>query len=324
MIRSFNLTIIFLLIFFCLTSGQDAKPLIEVKSEVDTALITIGDRITYTITIDHIAGMRVEQPGAGVNLGQFEIKDYKIYDPEKKGDHGILKYEYVISVFDTGSFTIPAFPIAYFPEDSVSNYKIIEASPIPIYVESVIQDEAREMRDIKPPLAIPFSYTFIISIIAGGLLLAILIYLAIIFYKKRKKKGYLLKPPAPPRPAHEIALDALEKLLLKNLIEQGEIKHFYSEVSEIMRRYIENRFFINALEETSREILQDMQNEDVAVEQYEILQNFLHQSDFVKFAKYLPSSDENEAIINWARDFILSTQFKYEEEVIGTIVPKAS
>ena len=104
----------------------------------------------------------------------------------------------------------------------------------------------------------------------------------------------------------------------------SEIKLFYSEISEIIRRYLENRFFINALEETSTEILQEIKNEDVAEEQFKILQSFLHLSDFVKFAKYIPTSDENDEVVNWARDFILATQFKYEQELNGTMVPQAS
>jgi hypothetical protein len=73
---------ILLLLFFAqIGFGQDERPLIEVQSSVDTSLITIGDRIKYTVSIDHVEGMRVEQPGAGVNLGQFEIKNYNIIPP---------------------------------------------------------------------------------------------------------------------------------------------------------------------------------------------------------------------------------------------------
>jgi hypothetical protein len=268
--------------------------------------------------------MRIEQPGAGVHLGQFEIKDYRIYDPVKKEDRNILKYEYVISVFDTGSFTIPAFPVAYFPNDSLSDYKIIEASPIIIYVESVIDDETRELRDIKGPIDIPYNFLFLISIIIVALLIAAIIYFGFLFYKKRKERGYLIRPPEPPRPAHEIALESLDGLLLKNLIEQGEIKLFYSEISEIIRRYIENRFFISALEETSGEILQEVKNENLADEQFNNLKSFLELSDFVKFAKYIPMNDENEHAVHWAREFILETQIKYEQEAEREPIAKAS
>ena len=310
---------LFLVSLFQILWSQDSKPVIEVNSAVDTSVITIGDRITYTITINHIAGMRVEQPGAGVNLGQFEIKDYTIYDPEQKDGRIFLKYEYMISVFDTGSFTIPPFPIAYFPTDSISDYKIIEASPINIYVQSVINDEQRELRDIKPPLAIPYDYFSLFSILAAVILLSAIGYFGYMFYKRRKEKGYLLRPPEPPRPAHEVALQALETLMTQELIEKGAIKQFYSELSEIVRRYIENRFFVPALEETSTEILIEMRSQDLNGNSYDKLHDLLQISDLVKFAKYKPEDNEHENAITWARDFILETQIQYKSEKFETL-----
>jgi hypothetical protein len=164
----------------------------------------------------------------------------------------------------------------------------------------------------------------LISIIIIALLIAVIIYYGFIFYKKRKERGYLIRPPEPPRPAHDIALEALDGLLLKNLLEQGEIKLFYSEISEIIRRYIENRFFISALEETSREILQEIKNENLVEDQFNSLRKFLELSDFVKFAKYIPMNEENEHAIHWAREFIIETQIKYEQEAAREPIAKAS
>jgi hypothetical protein len=295
--------------------AQDTRPIIEVNSAVDTAVITIGDRIRYTLTIDHKSGMRVEQPGAGVNLGQFEIKDYKIYDPVKKDDHRVLKYEYVISVFDTGTFIIPPFPVAYFPTDSLGEYKIIEASPITIFVRSVIQDEKRELRDIRPPIEIPFNYWFLISMAAVVVFLCLAGYFGYIFYKRRQEQGYLFLPPAPPRPAHEIALAAIETLLVKGLLEKGDYKEFYSEISEIIRRYIEGRYFVQALEETSLEIMHDMRDQDISRELYQILGEFLELADLVKFAKYRPDDRENEMTIVQARRLVEETKVVLEPVV---------
>ena len=288
--------------------AQDTEPLIEVNSAVDTAVITIGDRIRYTLTIEHKTGMRVEQPGAGVNLGQFEIKDYKIYEPVRKDDHLFLKYEYVISVFDTGTFIIPPFPVAYFPTDSLGAYKIIEASPITIFVRSVIRDDKRELRDIRPPIEIPYNYWFLVSMLAVVLLLGLAGYFGYVFYKQRKEQGYVFRPPAPPRPAHEIALAEMEALLGRSLLEQGAYKEFYCEISEIIRRYIEGRYFVQALEETSLEIMQDMRDQDISEELYQLLREFLELADLVKFAKYRPDTRENETTILQARRLVEETK----------------
>ena len=299
--------IICFLFIYSFVFAQESIPVIEVSSSVDTALITIGDRIKYTIDIDHKSGMRVLQPGAGVNLGQFEIKDYKIHEPVTADDRVHLKYEYWISVFDTGRFVIPPFPVAYFPSDTTKDYKIIEASAINIYVESVLTDENKELRDVKSPVYIPFDYLSFSLVVIGALILAAMIFFGYKFYQKRKESGYLFIPPEPPRPAHEIALEALNALIAKDLLMQKEFKQYYIELSEIIRTYIEGRFFIKALEETSYEILNDIHQQEITEESYSALKELLELSDLVKFAKYLPIEAENANSEMLAREFIEGT-----------------
>ena len=160
----YQIKTLFILFIICIAAFADEqKSLIEINSAVDTSRITIGDRIKYEITINYSDSLEIEHPGAGINLGQFEIKDYKIYDPEEKENRVFQKYEYTISVFDTGSFTIPPFPIAYFPKDSMQNYKLIEASAITIYVESILGEGEQELKDVKAPIYIPFDYILLIS-----------------------------------------------------------------------------------------------------------------------------------------------------------------
>lgn len=294
--------------------AQELQPLIEVNSAVDTSRITIGDRITYTLSINHVDTMRVEKPGEGVNLGQFEIKDYKIYDPVREQGRVEEKFEYVISVFDTGTFVIPPFPVAYFPTDSLGDYKLIEANPITIFVESVIQDEERQLRDVSPPIDIPFDYFVLFTVLASVILIGMMVFFGYRLYKKRKETGYLIRPPEPPRPAHEIALEAIEALIKKDLIAEGLIKEFYIEISEIIRRYIEGRFFIPALEETSSEILRELKNQDIDEEIQIHAKEFLELSDLVKFAKYKPVDEENQKIISLSKEFIEATMVIYEIE----------
>jgi len=295
----------------------DEKPLIEVTSAVDTSRITIGDRITYTITIDHVDTMRVERPGEGVNLGQFEIKDYKIHDPVHADGRIKQQFDYVISVFDTGAFVIPPFPVAYFPTDSLSDYRLIEASPVTIYVESVIQDEERQLREVKPPIDIPYNYLALLSLIAAVVLTAVLLFIGYRLYKKRKESGYLIRAPEPARPAHEIALSALDNLLAKNLLADGLTKQFYSELSELIRRYIEGRYYVRALEETSTEILAQMKDQELNEMSFTWLQNLLQLADLVKFAKYQPAEEENHESPQWARSFIDETKIIYEPVTIS-------
>lgn len=299
-----------LALFLCSARAQE-RPLIEVRSVVDTAEITIGDRILYSIIIDRQKDLSIVKPGEGLNLGMFEIKEYNFHEPRLQDDRIIERYDFNISVYDTGRFTIPPFPVAWFSGDS-SKANIIEAPPIDIFVKSVISgDEAPELKDIKPPLQIPFNYMFWITMGIIVLLLAVIGYLSYRIWKRRKEKGYLFVPPAPPRPAHEVALEELQKLFSGGLLAEGRVKEFFILLSQIIRTYIEGRYYVSALEETSDEILNDMKSRLEKNELLNDLRNILLVADLVKFAKHRPGQDEIEQIKNQAINFVNDTKIIY-------------
>lgn len=308
--------LLLVLAFISVTSAQNS--LIEINSKVDTSRISIGDRIKYVVTIDYSDSLEIEHPGVGINLGQFEIKDYKIHEAEKKDDRIFQKYEYTISVFDTGSFTIPPFPIAYFPKDSIQNYKLIEASAINIYVESILGEGEQELKDVKAPIYIPFDYVLLISVIAIVLLLALGGYFGYRFYKAKKEEGFSLIPQKPKKPAHEIALEAYKKLQNKDLLNKGLLKEYYTKCSEILRKYLEDRYFIVALEETTGEILRDMKSQEIKKDYTDNLKQILELSDFVKFAKYVPDKDENNTILGNCIDFVENTKIEFIQKIEKT------
>ncbi len=303
-------------LLLALTWAQTENPsLIEVKAQVDTATITIGDHILYSIIIDRQKDVRIIEPGQGINLGMFEIKDYKFHEPLKKGDHVIQRYDYVISVYDTGKFTIPPYPLAYFPSDSSTKPAIIEAPAIDIYVKSVLKgEEAPELKDIKPPLDIPFNYRFWGMVAAAVLIFGILLYLAYRLWKRKQEKGYVFTPPPPAPPAHEVALNALQELFSSDLLEREQFKEFFSRLSEIIRAYLEGRYFIAALEETTTEIMQEIQAHLADESLRKQLQEILTTSDLIKFARYIPAKEEIERLKELSVDFVQKTKIIYEAE----------
>lgn len=314
-IRRRHISLIFFLsTIYSFVFAQD-QSLIEVQSEVDTSIITIGDRINYSIVINRDAELQIAKPGEGLNLGMFEIKDYKFHDPEEKDGRIIERYDFSISVYDTGKFTIPPFPIAYFPEDTSKAFKIIEAPAIDIYVQSVIAgDDAKELKDIKFPLNIPFNYIFWISMGVILILIGVIGYLGYLVWKRRKEKGYLFSPPPPPIPAHEVALSALEELYQSDLLIKKKYKEFFSQLSNIVRAYLEGRYFFSALEETTSEIMFDVEQHIEEDDLKSDLKNILELSDLIKFAKYIPVEKEVDTAKEQALDFVNVTKIIYELE----------
>ena len=133
------------------------------------------------------------------------------------------------------------------------------------------------------------------------------------YYFKRKKEGKALLPrrQKPPRPAHEIALEALQKLAESDLLASGQIKQYYIELSEIIRIYIENRFYIVSLEMTTGQLLGEMELENLDPDYIKNVETFLVKCDLVKFAKYIPGDKEHKATTQLAYDFVEKTKLVF-------------
>jgi len=165
---------------------------------------------------------------------------------------------------------------------------------------------ADELRDIKPPLNFPFNYLALIIIAA--ILLAAALGVFIYFWLKKKRAAENVVAGIP-LSADQIAYQALEKLKAKNLPAAGKLKEYYSELSAIVRRYVENRFSIRAPEMTTEEFLAGLSFSGVLSGAHKnILKEFLQHCDLVKFARYGPLPEEVEQSFNYARRFIDETK----------------
>lgn len=305
------LSIVFLLLGSLNILADEA--LIQVKAEVDKSVITIGDRLHYVLTIAHDKKLFIQQPGPGANLGMFEIKDYTIHDPVEQQGMIVQQFDYEISVFDTGRFVIPSFPVAFAESDTSRDYQIIQSEPLEIFVKSVLTAEDREIKDIKPPQSIPINYRkwlqFSLMVV---LVLAIIVFL--IYWFRLRKRGISFFRKETIRPAHEVALEELFALRdrWREMLNRGEHKLLFTELSEILRKYFENRYFIKALEETTSEISDSLDEVNIENEQKNSALAILEFSDLVKFAKYLPNEIEVENQLKELENFIFQTKLVFE------------
>jgi len=280
---------------------------ISIISSVDRTTCTIGDLLSYTVVVSYAESLRVEMPGLGANLGGFEIRDYNVYDDKKKDGLIHSQVDYVISTFLTGEFKIPPLSVRYFtPSDSIGN--ILATETIDITVKSVKPSEAGDIKDVKPPLDIPRNLWLLLRWIGLGIFMAALAAVAVILYLRRRAgKALIPLREAPPRPPHEIALEALERLKSSDLLAKGDVKQFYIELSEIIRRYIGGRYFVVAMEMTTTEVLDGLANIDLKEEVFNAFRHFFYQCDMVKFAKFRPGEKVHESMVVLAGDLINRT-----------------
>ena len=171
------------------------------------------------------------------------------------------------------------------------------------------------IRDIKPPLYFKTSFLPFI-ILASILLIWLIVMLSRYIYEKFKKEK--LAPSKIIRPPHEIAYEALEALRAKDHPSFGRVKIYYSELSNIVRHYIENRFSIKAPEMTTEEFLFSVRESGkISGSHKNLLKEFLILCDIVKFAKHDSSASEMGASFNAAKIFVDETKAieKIPEEV---------
>jgi len=301
--------IFFLIVLFSVfqSGGQTNTP-ISVSSRVDKARILIGDLIRYSVTVTYDDSVHVEMPGFAANLGGFEIRDYDLKESRKADDKMVSEVSYIISTFLTGEFEIPPLFIHYTIGDDTTQHALMTES-IKIVVESMKASEAGDIRDVKAPLEIPRNWWFVLRWPLLGLSLVLLLITGFILYRRhRAGKSLLPVREVPPRPAHEVALEALDRLTGSDLYASGKIKQFYIELSEIIREYINGRYFVVALEMTTTEVLAGLRRQDLDEEVFNLFRTFLNACDLVKFAKSIPSAPVHEETVQTAYQIIEKTK----------------
>jgi hypothetical protein len=170
-------------------------------------------------------------------------------------------------------------------------------------------DTTAKIFDIVKPYRVPLTLGEVLPWVLLALLIFVMIWFIAKFIKnrKRKKTGYV--PIINPDPAHVIAFRQLEKLKEDKLWEKGDLKGYYTRLTEIVRLYLENRYSILSLELTTIETLAELKKigfkeDDI----YRKLRTVLTGADLVKFAKFNPESTENELLFEYSWEFVENTK----------------
>jgi len=313
----------------------------SIETSAEPTTITIGDRIVYTVIITHDEGVDIAWPGAGAELGQFQIIDYELPQPVTLEDGRVQeKIIYYISTYDTGEWTIPPTAIAYV--DETDSTRLLRTEPINITVESILSDKdcakikaitesdttlagmeqqiaagralqmAKEelLHDVNPVYRLKRGWKFWVGIGVVVIALAGLFTGFILWQKRRGKVGGIFSFSAPPVPPHEAALIELAALLASQHISRGEFKEYYTKLSDILRRYIEGRIGVQALELSTSETMENLAEADFPMtsEQTGLVEKALYRCDLVKFAKLIPPDDWHLDTVEIARRFIEETK----------------
>ena len=296
-----------------LSLGAFQQPTELISAAVDRQEMTVGDRVVFTITIEHAGDLQVAWPPAPEMLGPFEVLEHAILDSGTVDNRIRSMSSYVLTVFEIGDLEIPSVDLGW-ERDGVAGDGDFATDPVTVRVVSVELEQPGDIRDIKPPVEMARNWILLMPWLLGAALLGALVY-----WLHRRFRGRSRPLPAvpavPPRPPHDVALEALDRLEASPLLERGEIKQYFVQVSRIVRVYVEGRYGFVALEMTSRDIVIELERVRLERSQVDLFEEFFRQSDLVKFAKDRPEIERCKQLIPMARELIDGTRERPAEGV---------
>jgi hypothetical protein len=316
-----------LIILFLFTSlfGASAVSAQEATATatLDTSSILIGDQIhlKLNLTVPRPASV-VWANVADTITSKIEVIKRSTIDSVLTGQPEGMKtltQMLTITSFDSGYIAIPPFIFLYKSKGD-NDYKSAETEAILLEVRRPEVNLSDEIKDIKGPMKAPVTFAELLPWILAALGVALLTYGIIYYIRKRRKAEPLIqlrhKPALPP---HVIALEALENLRAKKLWQSGKIKEYHTELTEIIRVYIEGKFKVMALEMVTTDILESLRSKAIESATQTKLKNMLELADMVKFAKEHPLPQEQEQSMDYAIDFVKDTIHVIEQE--NTVKP---
>lgn len=274
--------------------GQQAHVDLSVTYRVDKGESTsitwpaVADTLTGHIDVVHDSGVDTILPGGGQD--PFLFKQTRTL---------------TITSWDSGYWAVPPFRF-------VINGDTAETEAMLITVNTVQVDTSAAFKDIKEIYEVPSSWMDWFrdnwKWLVGGAAAIAVIAAVLIWLVRRAKRP---KPEAPAEvvvlPLHTRTLQALEEIEKKKLWQQGLVKEYQSQVTDILRGYIEQRFNVPALESTTDDLLAALRVSSMNTAQREQLANMLRMADMVKFAKWTPLPAENEQLMAGAIKLVQQT-----------------
>jgi hypothetical protein len=293
-----------------------------IKLSLERDSILVGDQVDMTLNVSYSKAIQFAFPVLGDTLmpGVEIVRTSKIDTLRNKKNEELISVQrtYTLTSFDGGiAYTLPQISFTLQRGEAVDTFS---SNQLQLKVAFPPMDSTFTPNDIKPPVQYPVTLVEALPYVGGALLLVALIAFLIYYIDQRRKNQPVFFKPKPKEPAHVVALRELNKVKKEQLWQQGKIKDFYTRISEIIRVYIEERYCIQAMEQTSEEILRafdEAKSCDKAL--VDKLREMFYISDLAKFAKYTPQPDENEMSLSNVYHFVEKTKVE-----VSTVAPESA
>ncbi len=302
---------LFFIILLLITANSLSYGQVNVQARIDSSKLLIGEqtRIRFEVTQDKKAKVRLpifsDSIVQGIDIVEVEKPDtVELSDGRLKVSANVL-----VTSFDSALYYIPS-------QQFVSGKDTFNSNELSLKVYTIPVDTTKGIHDIKPIYNAKINWKLVATIVILSLLgIALLVFLFIYikkrFFSKKEVEETRYDPAIPP---HITAIEKLDIIKNEKIWQQGRLKEFYTDVTTVLREYIEHRYLIGALEMTSDEIIDSINLLDINDESVKnSLKQILKLSDLVKFAKWVPEQKEHDTTLNNSYAFVNKT---LEEEII--------
>ncbi len=263
----------------------------SIKASVNKIRILLGEPMVLTVET-FLPGKSIIKFEPIDTIPHFEFLEKPVIDSSSKNGGRFFLAKYTITSFDSGHWVIPSFALA----------RGINTDTIPVDVVFSDFDPKQDYHDIKDVIEVKTKREGVpwwVYAIAGSLLL-----IAALFFALRKRKPIpVVKEKVTANP-YEEALQQLEALQRQN----PDTKTYYAELVTIFRLYIFRKKGILSLQKTTDDLIMQVQNIITDKDEFDKLSQTLRLSDFVKFAKYIPSDSDKEINFHHIRNTITNIE----------------
>lgn len=269
----------------------------SIRAMIDSSSIRIGQQAQIRLTVVSARGENIVLPDikAGDTLTSgIEVLRVSASEPKEENDSKRWICDFLITSFQPGEYIIPPF----FVHSSVSGtrFQSNELSFTVTDISEPIRDN--EFNDIRTVIEPPFDWWRILKWMGLVAVIEILVVCAIIYYLKHRKKAaeqpVVIESNVPKLKPNEVALMALERIKSEKVWHNGLFKEYYTQLTDVIRKYIEDGFGVTTMEKTSTEILDAIKYKDAMIPIMDKLRQMFSVADVVKFARYEPTNDECE------------------------------
>jgi hypothetical protein len=227
------------------------------------------------------------------------------WSDELSGEIKTSRADIVVLTLDLEEAHIPPIELLFLSPSGDTTQAFTDEVRVPV---RQVTAEGSEWKPLKSQWTAPFSWFWPLLIAALAVAAAILIYILI----KRRRSAPKIERIVPELPADFVALKELNRIEAMKLLDAGEFKRYYTLVVDTLRTYVEKRFRITAMEQTTDEVLESLAVERITINGFE---NLLREADLVKFAKLDPGIIPGKHAMESARKIVVDTTPAQEEEV---------